>query len=86
MKVQSAPFFHEFGFTVTVRDGELVFFDPDDREIPFAPARSPLTECPVEQWRAELLRSGIEISAETNAPAWDGEPVDYDSCVGALKG
>jgi hypothetical protein len=86
VKVQSAPFFHEHGFTVTVRAGELVFFDPSGREIPSAPARSPLTECPVEQWRAELLRSGIEISAETNAPAWDGEPVDYDSCVGALMG
>jgi hypothetical protein len=71
---------------VTVRDGELVFFDPDGREIPSAPARSPLAECPVERWRTEFLRSGIEISAETNAPGWDGEPVDYDSCVGALMG
>jgi hypothetical protein len=77
---------HEFGFTVTVRDGELVFFDPDGREIPSAPARSPLPECPVERLRTELLRSGIEISAESNAPGWDGEPVDYDSCVGALMG
>jgi hypothetical protein len=77
---------HEHGFTATVRDDELVFFDPSGREIPSAPVRSPLTECPLEQWRTELLRSEIEISAESNAPGWDGEPIDYDSCVVALMG
>jgi Domain of unknown function (DUF222) len=75
---------HEHGFTATVRDGDLVFFDPAGREIPSAPARSPLDDAALDRWRADFLRCGIEISAETNQPGWDGEPVDYDSCVAAL--
>ena len=67
-----------------MRDGELVFFDPTGREIPAAPARPPLAEGAFDRLRAKNRRSGIEISAETNTPGWDGEPVDYDFCVAAL--
>ena len=28
--------------------------------------------------------SGRPVTAEVNAPGWDGEPVDYDRCVAAL--
>jgi Domain of unknown function (DUF222) len=73
---------HEDGFTATLRDGEIVFFDPAGREIAPVGPRSALTDEAYECWRAEFLRTGI--SAETNAPGWDGEPVDYDSCIAAL--
>jgi Domain of unknown function (DUF222) len=77
---------HEHGFSVTVRDDEPVFFDPAGREIPSAPARSPLDDETLDRWRAAFLSCEIEISAATNEPGWDGEPVDYDSCVAALMG
>jgi hypothetical protein len=77
-------YLHEHSFSVAVPDGEPVFFDPAGREIPAAPARSPLAEGSFDRLRAENRRSGVEISAETNTPGWDGEPVDYDFCVAAL--
>ncbi len=79
-------FLHELGFSVAVRDGEFVFFDPGGREIPVAGPRPPLVEGSFERTGAGLRGNGIEISAETNTPGWDGEAVDYGSCVEALLG
>ncbi len=75
---------HELGFSIEVRDGAFVFLDRDGREIPAAAARPPLAEGSFERLRAANRRGGVEISAETGAPGWDGVAVDYDSCVAAL--
>jgi hypothetical protein len=75
---------HEHGFAIERRDGELAFFDRHGRAIPPAAARRQLPEGSFDRLRTDIDRSGIEISAETNRPGWDGAPVDYDSCVAAL--
>jgi hypothetical protein len=75
---------HEFGFSVATRDGDFAFFDPGGRPIPAVPARPRLAEGSFDRLGSSLRRSGIEISAETNAPGWDGLPVDYDACVAGL--
>jgi Domain of unknown function (DUF222) len=67
-------------------DEELVFFAPDGREIPPVPARPPLHNDPIDRLRAQIHEHGIRISAESNAPGWDGWPVDYDACVAAIGG
>jgi hypothetical protein len=77
---------HEHGFSVEMRDGEPVFFDPDGREIVPAPPRPPLCDEASTWLHAAIRQSGIEISAETSGPGWDGWPVDYDACVAAIGG
>ena len=79
-------YLHELGFSAEMRDGEPVFFDPDGREIPSAPARPPLPDDAADWLRATARQSGIEISAESGGPGWDGWPVDYDACVTAIGG
>jgi Domain of unknown function (DUF222) len=79
-------YLHEFGFTVAMRDGEPVFFDPGGREIAPVPARPPLADGALDRFRAAVRASGIDVSAETNLPGWDGWPVDYDACVAAIGG
>ncbi len=79
-------YLHEYSFSVAVRDAELVFFDPDGREIPPAPARRPLHEDCIDRLRTQIDEHGIRISAETNAPGWDGWPVNYDACVASIGG
>ena len=56
------------------------------REIVGVPARPVVREDAVEWLRAANRERGIEISAGTGGPAWDGWPVDYDACVGAIGG
>jgi hypothetical protein len=65
---------------------ELVFLDPDGREIPPIGQRSPLPDGSFDRLRAQIQQHGIAISAETNAPGWDGQPVDYDACVNSIGG
>ena len=77
---------HEFGFSAEMRDGEPVFFDPGGREIVSVPARPVVRDDAVEWLRAANRERGIEISAGTGGPGWDGWPVDYDACVGAIGG
>jgi hypothetical protein len=72
---------HEFGFSLTMRDGEPMFFDPAGRELPAAPIRSPLADGSLDRLRAAIREAGLQVSAETNAPAWDGQALDYDRCV-----
>ncbi len=69
-----------------MRGGELVFFDPEGREIPPVVKRPPLHDGVFDRLQAQIQQCGIRISAESNAPWWDGEPVDYDACVGAIGG
>ncbi|HKE16302.1 MAG TPA: DUF222 domain-containing protein [Kofleriaceae bacterium] len=77
---------HEGGFRVEMQGAEPVFFDPDGREIVGAPARPVVREDAVEWLAAANRARGIEISAGTSGPGWDGWPVDYDACVGAIGG
>ena len=77
---------HEGGFSVEMRGGEPVFFDPGGREIAGAPARPAVREDAVEWLAAANRARGIEISAGTSGPGGDGWPVDYDACVGAIGG
>ena len=69
-----------------MRDGEPVFFDPAGRQIPAAPARPPVADDAVGWLRAAIRQTGVDISAESGPPGWDGWPVDYDACVAAIGG
>jgi hypothetical protein len=77
---------HEGGFRVEMRDGEPVFFDPGGCEIVSVPARPPVREDAAEWLAAANRVRGIDISSGTSGPGWDGWPVDYDACVGAMGG
>lgn len=44
--------------------------------------RSRVSDASMDRLRAFLGEVGV--SAASNLPGWDGEPVDYDRCVGAL--
>jgi hypothetical protein len=77
---------HEHRYSVEMRDGEPVFLDPDGCEIPAAPVRPPLRDDAFDWLRTAIQRRGVEISAETSGPGWDGWPVDYDACVAAIGG
>jgi hypothetical protein len=79
-------YLHDYGFAAEMRDGELVFLDPEGHEIPPVVQRPPLPDGSFDRLRAQIQRHGIAISAETNSPGWDGLPVDYDACVNAIGG
>jgi Domain of unknown function (DUF222) len=79
-------YLHEYGFSVEFRDDQLVFLTPEGRVIPPVPVRAPLPHAAVDRLRAQNLERGIQISAESNTPGWDGWPVDYDACVAAIGG
>jgi hypothetical protein len=76
---------HEYGFSVAARDdGDFVFCDADGKELPAVAARPSLGDQSFDWLRSVVRRNGIEVSAETNVPGWDGQAVDYDSCIWAL--
>jgi hypothetical protein len=79
-------YLHDYGYSAEMRDGELVFLDPDGHEIPPVVRRPPLPDGSFDRLRAQIQQHGIAIFAETNAPGWDGLPVDYDACVDAIGG
>ncbi len=79
-------YLHEYSFSAATREDELVFFDPEGREIPSVPHRPPLDDDSVDRLRTQIHDRGIRISAESNTPGWDGWPVDYDACVAAIGG
>ena len=81
---------HEYGFTVeqATEDGEVsrgslvVFRAPDGTVIPPQGARpqvSGVVEDAVRRW------AGRPITPESSAPGWDGQQVDYDLCLEALR-
>ena len=69
-----------------MHDGAPTFFDPAGREIQPVPTRPPLAEGALDRWRDAVRERGVDISAESNLPGWDGWPVDYDACVAAIGG
>jgi len=74
---------HEGGFDVRLgADGEPVFFDRQGRRIPAAPEK---------RYRGNAFalmmqnrRAGIDVTAETCIPAWQGERMDDDLVVESL--
>ena len=74
---------HEHGFTVTREGDALVVRDPAGAVLPATgPRRAPLTDA------FDVLRRRVDPTAAltpaTNAPGWDGLPIDYPACVEAL--
>ena len=77
---------HEGGFTLQTGDetgdGELRFLAPDRDVIPFVPTP---TAAPAEPLAAlQRAHAELAIEEETGLTRWDGEPVDYRACVGAV--
>lgn len=75
---------HELGFTVERVSGELLFRDPSGRVLPPQGERPPRTIDDPIDWLREWLPEAITITAESNAPGWDGQRIDDDLCVAAL--
>ena len=74
-------YLHEHGFSLE-REGEaLVFLDPDGRVVL---AQGPRWQVEVDPAAVAAAWCGAPVTGEANAPGWDGERVDYDSCVAAL--
>jgi hypothetical protein len=76
-------YLHEYGYTAQRAKGELVFRGSDGEVIPAQGGR-PAQHNAGERLRGWLAEQGTTIDADTNAPLWDGVPVDYDRCVAAL--
>ena len=74
-------YLHEHGFSLERAGEVLVFRDERGRVVPAQGARG---EVAVDLAAVVGAWSGRPISAEANAPGWDGEPVDDDRCVAAL--
>ena len=74
-------YLHEYGFEIARVGEELVFRDPNGQVVLAQGARSPVT---LDLAAVANAWCGRPVTAAVNAPGWDGEPVDYDSCVAAL--
>jgi hypothetical protein len=71
---------HEGGFQVSRASGTVEFRDPRGRPLDVCP-----TPAPANDWWLTMseLTEG-KIDQDTNFPAWDGTPIDYDATVSAL--
>ncbi len=74
-------YLHERGFSLEQVGDALVFRDTRGRLVP---AQGPRCEVEVDLAVVASAWSGWSVTAEVNAPGWDGEPVDYERCVAAL--
>jgi hypothetical protein len=76
-------FVHEYKYRVELADGEVLVFDPHGRRVhQEAPRLAPSS---VDAWtRMTALHADLGITAATNAPRWDGLPVQYDLVVNGL--
>ena len=72
---------HEGGFSLERVGAALVFRDPRGQVVP---AQGPRWEVAVDLAEVAGAWCGEPVTAEVNAPGWDGERVDYDLCVSAL--
>ncbi len=79
-------FVHEYGFSVERDEGGVVtFHDPRGRVVPETGERGLRQIAHRERTRRLLAEAGVTIDETTNAPRWDGTPVDYALCVDALS-
>ncbi len=80
---------HEEGFTMELTPGgEALFYRPDGRPLPAAPAMPaiPVTAGePIPALVARLARQGVAVHAKETLPTWDGGPVDYAWAIDALR-
>jgi hypothetical protein len=74
-------YLHERGFSLERVGEELVVRDPRGRVVPAQGARR---EVNVNFAAVASAWSGRPVTADVNAPGWDGQRVDYDLCVAAL--
>ena len=74
-------YLHEHGFSLERVGEALVFRDPGGQVVPAQGLRWEVAVDPAAV--AGAWRRG-PITAEVNAPGWDGQRVDYDLCVAAL--
>jgi hypothetical protein len=68
---------HEGGFQVSRGSGAVEFRDPHGRLVERCPPPAPAND-----WWATI--SDVDIDENTNFPAWDGTPVDYDATLSVL--
>ncbi|HET7482722.1 MAG TPA: DUF222 domain-containing protein, partial [Actinomycetota bacterium] len=71
---------HEYGYEVTIHDGEPVFFRPDGSRI----EPPTVTGSDPDLIVRENNDLGLSIDAETSVPDWYGETMDYDVAVSWL--
>ena len=71
---------HECGFTIERRGEELVFRDPGGAVIRAQGARPD-----VSGRLARFVHGWLGDPASRRAPGWNGERLDYDLCVAALR-
>ncbi len=74
-------YLHEHGFSLERAGEALVFRDPDERVVP---AQGPRWQVEVDAAAVAAAWCGVQVTAQANAPGWDGERVDYEGCVAAL--
>jgi hypothetical protein len=74
-------YLHEHGFAVECAGDGLLFRDPGGRLVPAQGARC---EVAIDLAAVAANWSGRAVTADANAPGWDGQRVDYDLCVAAL--
>ncbi len=79
-------YLHEHGFSLGRVDGAPVFRDPLGRPIAAVPVRDPLAPGAFERLARWSGEAGRVVDRRSNEPGWDGLPVNYDLCVGALGG
>jgi hypothetical protein len=77
---------HEGGYRVeAVPGGRFRFIGPDGREVLPAPMAAEVEGDGVAGLALRWLPQGVEITAATGLPTWQGEPCDYDWAVRSLK-
>ena len=77
-------YLHEYGYSVETAGDDFLFLDPSGRVVPPQGERPPLFGDPVRHLREWLPEGGSMVTAESNAPGWDGQRVDYDLAVAAI--
>ena len=76
---------HEGGYGVVLEgEGGLSFIRPDGRALPASPDPATLPADPIGALTAAHRSLDLRITAETNAPGWDGQEMDLDLAVGNL--
>jgi len=76
-------FVHEYGYRIELDENQQPrFFDSRDRLVTDAPPRPSPPRLGMRALRES--HHELDISAETNQPLWDGEPVNYPWVIGDL--
>lgn len=73
-------FVHEYGYSLVLdAQQQPRFFDPQGAPVPELPRRAPVIDDPREV--IERANAGLDITATTAIPLWDGERPNYDWIV-----